>query len=64
MPQFSADGMEQNRELLELLYKMAEEKNATPAQISLAWMLCKKPYIGADSRHTKERASDRECKGC
>lgn len=23
----------------------AREKNATPAQISLAWMLCKKPYI-------------------
>ena len=22
------------------------EKNATPAQISMAWMLCKKPYIG------------------
>lgn len=45
MPQFSGEGMEQNRELLELLHKMAEEKNATPAQISLAWMLCKKPYI-------------------
>ena len=45
MPQFSADGMAQNRELLELLHKMAEEKNATPAQISLAWMLCKKTYI-------------------
>lgn len=24
---------------------MAEEKQATPAQISLAWMICKKPYI-------------------
>ena len=24
---------------------MAQEKNATPAQISLAWMLCKKPWI-------------------
>lgn len=24
---------------------IAEEKNATPAQISLAWMLAKKPYI-------------------
>lgn len=27
------------------LQGMAEEKQATPAQISLAWMLCKKPYI-------------------
>ena len=24
---------------------MAQEKNATPAQISMAWMLCKKPWI-------------------
>ena len=24
---------------------MAEEKKATPAQISLAWMICKKPWI-------------------
>ena len=24
---------------------MAGEKNATPAQISMAWMMCKKPWI-------------------
>ena len=30
---------------MELLRRMAEEKNATPAQVSLAWMLCKKPWI-------------------
>lgn len=45
MPQFTPEGMEQNRALLELLHWLAEEKQATPAQISLAWMLCKKPYI-------------------
>lgn len=45
MPQFSAEGMEKNRELLALLEGLAEEKQASPAQISLAWMLCKKPYI-------------------
>ena len=28
-----------------LLRDLAERKGATPAQISLAWMLCKKPYI-------------------
>ena len=33
------------RALLELLQAMAKEKHATPAQISMAWMLCKKPYI-------------------
>ena len=45
MPQFQPEGIDQNRALLELLNKLAGEKNATPAQISLAWMLCKKPYI-------------------
>lgn len=45
MPQFTEKGMEQNAALLELLAKLAAEKNASPAQISLAWMLCKKPYI-------------------
>ncbi len=45
MPQFSAEGIDQNRALLDLLHRMAEEKDATPAQISLAWMLCKKPYL-------------------
>lgn len=45
MPQFTEKGMEQNAALLELLAKIAAEKNATSAQISLAWMLCKKPYI-------------------
>ncbi len=30
---------------MELVGKTAKEHNATSAQISLAWMLCKKPYI-------------------
>lgn len=37
--------MDQNQELLALLRELAQAKNATPAQISLAWMLCKKPWI-------------------
>ena len=45
MPQYQPENIERSRELLELLKNTAEEKNATPAQISLAWMLCKKPYI-------------------
>ncbi len=45
MPQFTAEGMEQSKELRELLQNMAAERAATPAQLSLAWMLCKKPYI-------------------
>jgi len=45
MPQYSDEAFEQNRELLALIRGLAAEKDATPAQISLAWMLCKKPYI-------------------
>lgn len=45
MPQFQPENIDRNRELLTLLQKLAEQNNATPAQISLAWMLCKKPYI-------------------
>ena len=45
MPQFQPDSYGKNRELLELIRRIASEKNATPAQISLAWMLCKKPWI-------------------
>ena len=45
MPQFAPEAAERNRALLELLRDLAEQKQATPAQISLAWMLCKKPYL-------------------
>ena len=45
MPQFSGQGIDENRKLLALLERTAKEKCATPAQISLAWMLCKKQYL-------------------
>lgn len=45
MPQFTAESIDKNQELLTLLQDMAKDKNATLAQISMAWMLCKKPYI-------------------
>lgn len=45
MPQFKEEAYEQNRELLKLLQDMALAKSVTPAQISLAWMICKKEYI-------------------
>ncbi|MGN1008061.1 MAG: aldo/keto reductase [Butyricicoccus sp.] len=45
MPQFTPEAAEQNHELLKLLRNMAGQKNATPAQLSMAWMLCKKPWI-------------------
>ena len=45
MPQFADEAAEKNAALLSLLRRYAEEKGATPAQISLAWMLRKKPWI-------------------
>lgn len=45
MPQFSRESFEENGMLFDLIRRLADEKHATPAQISLAWMLCKKPYI-------------------
>ena len=45
MPQFSAEATAQNADLFQLLHDTAELKNATPAQISLAWMIAKKPWI-------------------
>lgn len=45
MPQFQPENINRNHDLLTLLQKLAGQNNATPAQISLAWMLCKKPYL-------------------
>ena len=45
MPQFTADALDKNQVLLNLLDETAQRKNATKAQIALAWMICKKPYI-------------------
>ena len=45
MPQYKEENYDANRELLDYIRKLAAEKNATPAQLSLAWMINKKPYI-------------------
>ena len=45
MPQFQKESFGQNKALFTLLDELAEQKHATPAQIPLAWMLCKKPWI-------------------
>lgn len=42
---FAPENVEANQPLLDLLRKFANERGCTPAQISLAWMLKKKPYI-------------------
>lgn len=43
MPQFTEEGLKENNEFMSWMKVIAEEKNATPAQISLAWMLAHMP---------------------
>ena len=45
MPQFSETGLKENEEFLSRIKIFAKEKGATPAQLSLAWMMAKKPWI-------------------
>lgn len=45
LPQFQPENIDAHQELLELIEKFAKTKNATKAQISLAWMLAQKPFI-------------------
>ena len=45
VPQLSKANIAGNQPIINLLREYADRKEATPAQISLAWMLCKKNYI-------------------
>lgn len=45
VPRFKSENLEVNQVLVELIKKVALEKNATPAQIALAWLLAQKPWI-------------------
>lgn len=42
---FSPEARKANQSLIDLLNKMAEKKNATSAQIALAWIFAQKPWI-------------------
>ena len=45
VPRFTPAALDANQVLVDLLKKVADEKNATPAQIALAWLLAQKPWI-------------------
>jgi aryl-alcohol dehydrogenase-like predicted oxidoreductase len=45
LPRFTPEALEKNQALVDLLKRVAGEKKATPAQISLAWLLAQKPWI-------------------
>ena len=63
VPRFSAENRKANQPLVDVISSFAELKKVTPAQIALAWLLAKKPWIvpipgttkWADWRRTLER---------
>jgi aryl-alcohol dehydrogenase-like predicted oxidoreductase len=45
LPRFTEDARQANQALVDLLNQFAEKRNATPAQIALAWVLAQNPWI-------------------
>jgi aryl-alcohol dehydrogenase-like predicted oxidoreductase len=45
LPRFSEENRKANQNLVDLIARIASRMNATPAQISLAWLLAQKPWI-------------------
>jgi aryl-alcohol dehydrogenase-like predicted oxidoreductase len=45
LPRFTPEALKGNQALIDLLASIAKKKNATPAQIALAWLLAQKPWI-------------------
>jgi len=45
VPRFSLDNRKTNQALVDVITAFAQKKKATPAQVALAWLLAKKPWI-------------------
>ncbi len=45
VPRFQPENLRANQAFVDLLARLAKEKNATPAQIALAWVLAQKPWF-------------------
>jgi aryl-alcohol dehydrogenase-like predicted oxidoreductase len=45
VPRFTEENRKANQKLVDLLGEIAKQKNVTPAQIALAWLLAQKPWI-------------------
>jgi aryl-alcohol dehydrogenase-like predicted oxidoreductase len=53
LPRFTPEALKANQALIDLLSGIATRKNATPAQIALAWLLAQKPWIAPIPGTTK-----------
>lgn len=45
IPRFNSENLQQNMKIVEYVQILAKDKNVTPAQIALAWLLAQKPWI-------------------
>jgi aryl-alcohol dehydrogenase-like predicted oxidoreductase len=45
LPRFTPEALKANQALIDLLGRIAERKQATPAQVALAWLLAQKPWM-------------------
>ena len=45
LPRFTPEALQANHALIQLLEEIAQQKQATPAQVALAWLLAQKPWI-------------------
>ena len=50
MPRFTPEARTANQAVVDLLGRIADGKDATPAQIALAWLLAQKPWIAPKAR--------------
>src|SRR5438270_4028350 len=53
LPRFTPDALKANQALIDLLGAIAKKRQATPAQIALAWLLARKPWIAPIPGTTK-----------
>ncbi|MFN2188358.1 MAG: aldo/keto reductase [Candidatus Promineifilaceae bacterium] len=54
VPRFSPENLKANQAIVNLVARIAEKKQATPAQIALAWLLAQKPWIAPIPGTTKQ----------
>lgn len=53
VPRFTTEALEANQKFVEFVKEVAKAKNATPAQVALAWILAQKPWIAPIPGTTK-----------
>ena len=58
VPRFTPEARKANQAMVDLLGKIAQRKNATPAQLALAWLLAQKPWIVPIPGTTKRERLD------